>query len=109
MLIYTFSLFLPSMQAGGRLGVGLPRGRNVSGLKTELFPEISVVAKNLKILRVGLWEEQNDLEDSGRRERSFSQMQEKRCPPGLGKRPEASGSPEQWEGRTTPGKNGQRL
>lgn len=31
---------------------------------------------------------------------------EKDIPPGLGRRTEASGSPEQREGRTTPGRNG---
>lgn len=77
----------------------------MSGMKTELFPEISLVAKKLKILRVGLWEEQSGLEDSGRRGRCFSQTQ-KKTSPRLGKRTETSGFPELWEGRTTPGGNG---
>lgn len=35
-IICIFSLFLLPLQAGGRLGVWLPRGRNVSELKVEL-------------------------------------------------------------------------
>lgn len=65
------------MQAGGRFGVGLAQGRNVSGMKTELFTEISLAVKNLNIVRVGLWEEQTGLKDSGRRGRGFSQTQKK--------------------------------
>ena len=37
-IICIFSLFLLSLQAGGRLGVWLPQGRNVSELKVELSP-----------------------------------------------------------------------
>lgn len=77
----------------------------MSGLRAEVSSKISVVvAENLNILRVGLWEEQSRLEGSGRQERHFSQTKKKRY---LLAGEDARGQwvLEQWEGRTTPGRN----